>query len=171
MSRKVRYFVEGDCEKKFLRTFIYDEELFLPGKIHIINFVGTKINPSLAKTILNDTTVVIVIDTDVDNIDTLEDNLKLLTKYAGNHIKEIILVLSVDNFEDELVYSCDGINKIDELFKTKGTKEFKNKFIRYDNLQSKLLNSGFKIEKIWSRSPKEPFNKYENGGHKIKLTK
>lgn len=168
MSSNYRYFVEGECEKKFLKSFMYEKEIFVPGKIEVINFNNEKISKPFARTIKKDCHVVIVFDTDIDSLVNMEHNISLLKEVSQLEDKNIILVPSIRTFEDELVYSCSEISDINQLLSTRSLKEFKKKFIAHKDITSKLDVAGFMIEKMWSRNPKGVFGKYKNNVSKIK---
>ena len=170
MGSLYRYFVEGQCEKKILREYMFLQEgpRFIDGKVEVMNFVNEKISPIFARTIKRDTTVVIVIDTDVNNIATFEENMKTLKRVAMLDDDHIWVVKSVKNFEDELVYSSD-VSNVHRLFGTKGIAEFKTKFINHSDIKSKLADVGFSLNKLWTREGEPPFDRYPNCGHKIKL--
>ena len=170
MPKKYRYFVEGECEKKLLRSFMFlDNGGFIDGKVEVLNFVNKPITKSLAYSLKSDTTIVIVIDTDVDNIDILRNNLKIIAENSNVSADKILLVFSVKTLEDEIVYACASkIKSVNDIFKTKTIEEFKKKFINHHELKNKLESIGFDIQRIWSRKPKKPFDKYVNSGGKIK---
>lgn len=169
MAGLYRYFVEGECEKKLLHDFMYldDHKGFIEGKIEVLNFINQRISKSFARTIKRNTTVVIVIDTDVRNISNLEYNIQLLKDVALLDDDHILIVLSVSTFEDEIVYSTN-ISNIHQLLSTKGKDEFKKKFISHKDLLSKLTSVNFSIDKIWSRHANDPFDKYPNDGNRVK---
>ena len=172
MAGKYLYFVEGECEKKFLKSFMLQKEpLFIQGKVEIFNVINARMSNAQARTIKNDTKVILVFDTDVENIDTLEENLKTLTNVANVKPNNIYLVLSVKCFEDELVCFCSKVKTINDLFKTKSSQEFKNKFINHADIVSKLESVDFDINVIWTRNGSSPFDKYQNQGNKIKRIK
>ena len=69
MASKYLYFVEGECEKKFLKSFMYrDDYEFEPGKVEVFNFINSKMSKPQARAIRKGTKIVIVFDTDVENI-------------------------------------------------------------------------------------------------------
>ena len=159
------YFVEGECEKALIKAFMHVDKgsyCFKPGKVEKLNFVFEKLTPAKAMSIKKGTKVVIIFDTDVDQIDIFENNIDILIKHGDVDGRNIILVPSVINFEEEIVYSCESINNINDIFNTKGKEEFKNKFINHKDLVSKLYSVGFDINKMWSRDPKRPFDRYKN---------
>lgn len=168
MSSHLRYFVEGPCEKALIKAFMFcDGNQFSEGRVDVFNFVNERMTKAYARTIQRDSKVVIVIDTDVENTEVLEANIALLEKVSMIKREDIILVLSVKCFEDEIIYSCN-LSNINQLFMTKGLDEFKRKFINHQNLHKKLLSVGFEMEKIWSKSATNVFSKYPNYGNKIK---
>ena len=169
MSSKYLYFVEGECEKKFLKSFMYrDDYEFEPGKVEVFNFINSKMSKPQARAIRKGTKIVIVFDIDVKNISILDENVKLLNEVAEVPDKDLIFVPSIKTFEDELIYSCEKLNNINEMFKTQGLSEFKRNFIKCNNIVSKLNTLKFDFDLMWSRDPYEPFNKYKNGSKTIK---
>ena len=146
-----------------------DGNHFLPGKVEVFNFVNEKLSKAKARTINKSMLVAIVFDTDVENVDTLDSNIALLKKVSELDDNHIILVPSIKNFEDELVYSIrPKLKDINELFNTKSVAEFKRKFIAHSNIVSKLENVGFRFELMWSRNGQYPFDKYKNSSYKLK---
>ncbi len=168
---KYHYFVEGQCEKVFLKTLMFcDEELIKEGKIDIFNFVGEIFPSARATTIAKDTVVVIVFDADAGNPKLLKQNIDILNKRASSHIKDIVFVISINNFEEELVYSTN-LKTINDMFKTKSISEFKTKLLRHDSLNAKLKEIEFDINKIWSRQVTTIYKDIKNCGYKIKKKK
>lgn len=169
MSNSFKYFVEGPCEKALIKAFMFtDGKHFKHGKVEVFNFINERLSKAKARTINKDNVVAIVFDTDVENIEILEENINVLKKVSLLTDEHIILVPSVKTFEDEIVYSCNKISSINQLFNTKSVKEFKTKFIKHTEIVAKLEQSEFMLEKIWSRKPTGIFSKYQNDGPKIK---
>ena len=161
--KRYHYFVEGECEKKLLKSFMYvDSDSFIEGKVEVFNFVNERISLAKVRTIKKNTTVVIVTDTDVKNIDVLDSNIKTINRIALSSNIDIIILFSIEKFEDEIVYSCDNINNINELFKTQSISDFKKKFIKHENIYSRLNDAGFDIKKIWTRNATYPFDAYSS---------
>ena len=170
MSSSLHYFVEGECEKTFIRSYMFvDGKHFKAGKIEVFNFVNERLSKPKARTINKDMHVAIVFDTDVENIEILEENIKLLKTVSLLDNSHIILVPSVKNFEDELVYSCSKLKTIHDLFKTKSLSEFKKKFNAHSDIVSKLNDVSFDFNLIWNRNAKRPFDIYENNSSRIKI--
>ena len=170
MGSSLIYFVEGACEKKLIKSFTFarKNEHFKQGKIEVFNFVNEKLSKAKARTINKYMTVVIVFDTDVNNIDILNENIKILKTVSQLDDNHIILVPSVRNFEDEIMYACSKLKGINELFNTNGVAEFKKKFINHSDIVAKLNDVGFNIELIWTRNGQHPFDIFKNTSCKIK---
>jgi len=160
MSKIYHYFVEGECEQKLLNTYrVSPYELFISGKVTVFNFINKKLDYSRIRVLDRSTIIILVYDIDVNVTKTLEYNLSLLKKFGFNKIYHI---QSINNFEDEIVFSTD-IPNINKLFNTQGNDEFKSEFIHCSNIIKKLNDVKFNVDKIWSRvNTKEPFNKYSN---------
>lgn len=169
MGHIYRYYVEGECEQHFLDTFKSGKNpKFKAGKVEVFNVLTEKITKMRLINFSKSTSLVLVYDTDKSPTDIFEKNLELLQN--NPNICEIIHVQSVNNFEEELVYSCN-IKNINELFGTESAKEFKTKFIS-SNIETKLKKFGFDFKKIWSRkASREVFLKHKQNGKQIKLEK
>lgn len=169
MASNLIYFVEGECEKAFLKSFIFSaDKHFRLGRVEVFNFINERLSKQKARSINERMSVAIVFDTDVDKTDLLDENIKVLKTVSQLNDDHIVLIPSIKTFEDEIVYSCVKLKTIHELFKTKSVSEFKKKFINHSDLISKLDEVGFNLELMWSREAKPPFNKYTNSSKKIK---
>ena len=159
----LHYFVEGENERKLIET-IKNKYLY-SGKIKIINTIQNKVPNSILRTLERETVVVLVFDTDVEKIDILDENIKLIM--SSNNVKDVICIPQIKNLEDELIYSTN-INKIVDLLESKSKKDFKNDFNNCKNLMKKLENKEFKISKLWSRNAVDIYKKYKNDSEVIK---
>lgn len=159
----LHYFVEGENERKLIET-IKNKYLY-SGKIKIINTIQNKIPNSILRTLERETVVVLVFDTDVEKIDILDENIKLIKN--SNNVKDVICIPQIKNLEDELIYSTN-INKIVDLLESKSKKDFKNDFNNRKNLMKKLEDKEFKISKLWSRNAVDIYKKYKNDSEVIK---
>ena len=159
----LHYFVEGENERKLIET-IKNKYLY-SGKIKIINTIQNKIPNSILRTLERETVVVLVFDTDIEKIDILDENIKLIKN--SNNVKDVICIPQIKNLEDELIYSTN-INKIVDLLESKSKKDFKNDFNNCKNLMKKLENKEFKISKLWSRNAVDIYKKYKNDSEVIK---
>ena len=159
----LHYFVEGENERKLIET-IKNKYLY-SGKIKIINTIQNKVPNSILRTLERETVVVLVFDTDVEKIDILDENIKLIM--SSNNVKDVICIPQIKNLEDELIYSTN-INKIVDLLESKSKTNFKNDFNNCKNLMKKLEDKEFKISKLWSRNAVDIYKKYKNDSEVIK---
>jgi len=159
----LHYFVEGENERKLIET-IKNKYLY-SGKIKIINTIQNKVPNSVLRTLERETVVVLVFDTDVEKIDILDENIKLIM--SSNNVKDVICIPQIKNLEDELIYSTN-INKIVDLLESKSKTNFKNDFNNCKNLMKKLEDKEFKISKLWSRNAVDIYKKYKNDSEEIK---
>ncbi|ALF18675.1 hypothetical protein [Fusobacterium animalis] len=162
----LHYFVEGENERKLIET-IKNKYLY-SGKIKVMNTIQNKVSKSILRTLERETIVVLVFDTDVEKVDVLDENIKIIKN--SNNVRDIICIPQIKNLEDELVYSTK-IKKIKDLLESKSDKDFKRDFISCNNLIKKLEEKEFKISKLWSREAKNIYKKYENKSKEIKLQK
>ena len=159
----LHYFVEGENERKLIET-IKNKYLY-SGKIKIINTIQNKVPNSILRTLERETVVVLVFDTDVEKIDVLDENIKLIK--SSNNVKDVICIPQIKNLEDELIYSTN-INKIVDLLESKSKKDFKKDFNNCKNLMKKLEDKEFKISKLWLRNAVDIYKKYKNDSEVIK---
>lgn len=162
----IQYFVEGEDEKKLLSTLKNQLGVVRPGKVQRLNVVQSRMPMNVLRTLKKGTVVVLVFDTDTNNTDILNDNIRLLNGYA--FISKVITVPQVRNLEDELVRSCD-IRNITELLNSRSKKDFKSDLIRITNLDSKLKEKKFDIEQFWSKQPEPPYQHIANEASLIKM--
>lgn len=160
MSNKnpVHYFVEGKCEEKFINAFkIAPDFLFVPGKVEVFNFIIKEITNSRIALLKPNSTIILVYDIDVNKTDILKININKLCKFG---FKRIYHIQSINNFEDEIVFSSN-INNVNDIFNTESIEEFKTMFIKHKNIAIKLKSIEFDFDKMWSRqNTKSPFNIY-----------
>ena len=130
------YFVEGDTERKFIEV-IKENKYVYSGRIEKRNLLEKKISDNILKNIQKNTTIVIIFDTDVidiNNINILDKNIEIFE----NSKKKVILIPQVKNLEDELIYSTK-IKKIEDLLESKSDDDFKRDFMRCNNLINNML--------------------------------
>ena len=176
MDRRLfQYYVEGECEKNFIISFAHaknSEYVLHPGKVEKLNPITSKISETKARTIKRDTKIVFVFDTDVENTSILEENIKTLNRIARVDNKDIIFLMSIKKFEEEIAFACSDIHDIKgliKLFNSQGETALKTDFANCKNLEDKLKQAGFNIKLMWTRVASKPFDKYENGGKQVKL--
>ncbi len=160
--RRNQYFVEGQCERALLKAFMFlDETCFIDGRVEVFNFKLKRMSNAYARSIKKGTHVCIILDSDTEPTKIIDENIAVLKKIAGLKDEEITFCFATKTFEDEIVFACNNIKNVNQVFNTQGIDEFKNKFISHKDLLSKLKEIGFDIEKIWSRDPKPPFDVYQ----------
>ncbi len=164
----VQYYVEGDDELKLINTLKKDLAVILPGKVHKLNVVERIIPDARLMTIPPQTIVVLVFDTDTNQVNILNRNIEKLNKCS--YVSKVVTIPQINNLEDELICSCD-IRQIKDLLGSKSNSEFKSDLIRVTNLANKLLAHHFDIKKFWNGTPKSPYQDIENLSHCVKLKK
>lgn len=161
------YLVEGEDEKKLVRTLITDMGLILPGKVRVLNVVQEKITRTQAVSFGELANIILVFDTDCDNSAILNSNIKLLKSLSN--VQNVYCIPQVRNLEDELLRSCK-IRTIRELTSSKSNTDYKKDLIRMTNLASHLKTSGFDIKIFWNRVPSGTFSGIPNDASKIRRT-
>ena len=81
MKNNCIYFVEGRCEEKLLNALKEQPQRIQPGRVKVFNVIQNTLPSSQLITIQPGTTVALVFDTDVPQIDCLKDNIGRLSKY------------------------------------------------------------------------------------------
>lgn len=161
-----QYYVEGEDEKKLLDVLKCDLGCIRTGKVDIFNVIQSQLTNMRIRPLKPGTVVILVYDTDVDNVGILRKNIAFLK--AQNMIKEVVCIPQIRNLEEELVYAC-LIKDARELTHSQTKKDFKKDLIRCNNLEVRLKQCGFDITKFWSRVPKNGFGVLVNDAWKIKL--
>lgn len=162
-----QYFVEGEDEKKLVNTLKNDLKVITPGRVQIINVIQNIVSDMILRTFKKGTVVILIFDTDTNNTDTLNKNISNLKKHRN--VADIITIPQVKNLEDELKYSCN-IRRITELLNSRSVSNFKSDLIHITNLDSKLKEHSFNINRFWSRHPESPYEHITNQANKIKTT-
>ncbi|HPY98610.1 MAG TPA: hypothetical protein PLZ06_06155 [Clostridia bacterium] len=166
-NRNYNYFVEGETEACLIRAI--RQKYIQSGRITKINLLEKDIPSGFIKTIKPFTILIIVFDTDVDDmklVERLKNNTGKLKK--SSHVKDVILIPQVNNLEDEIKYATD-ISEIKDLLQSKSNKDFKRDFCKCNNVTDCLVKHSFNIEKFWSRKARNKYSIFENDGKKIKL--
>ena len=164
-SEYFHYFVEGDDEKKLVNTLKNQLEVIQPGKTHKLNVIEKKIPKNILRTFKKGTTVILVFDTDTNNVEILNYNIKLLKD--SNVVSNIVFVPQVKKLEHELVRSCN-IRNIKELLNSRSAKDFKSDLLRVTNLDVKLKEHNFDINRFWSQQPYGKYQHINNNSSEIK---
>ncbi|PHS72982.1 MAG: hypothetical protein COB22_03620 [Cycloclasticus sp.] len=150
----VRYFYEGETEKKLLQH-LKDEGHLSPGVLKKHNLWNTpfrKIERIIKKKDLS----YFFIDTDVtDDLSIFKENINRLKPY------NIRLMIQNKNLEDELCFACgkkDNRTLYRDFYGVTSSTEFKPKFIKESNLEGKLTANNVDYKKLWTR--KTSFNDF-----------
>lgn len=168
MRNKVyyQYYVEGEDEKSLINALKTELRCVTAGKVETLNVTREKITAARVRTFKPNTVVILIFDTDVEKIDTLQSNIDFLKQQSA--VKDVLCIPQVANLEEELVYSCN-IKKITELTHSNTTSDYKRDLIKCNNLGARLRASGFEVNKMWTRKPTNSFRVFENDACKIKL--
>lgn len=114
------YYVEGYDEKVLIETLKTDFQFIKPGKIDVFNMMQDKFNKNKLMRLKSGTHVVFVFDTDKNQTDILEENIRFLKKQSN--VKSVICITQVKNLEDELIRSCN-ISQIKDLLRSRSDSE------------------------------------------------
>ncbi len=167
-NKRVYYFVEGECEKELVDSLKLNPSLIIPGKSKVFNPITKRLTPNDFVTILPNSIIIFIFDTDTNDINILEHNLKMIRKYLSK--TEVVLIPQVKNFEDELKRSLK-IKNIFELTNSRSLSNFKRDFIKMNNIRNAFEKYNFDINKLWILSPDGEFSKYKQESYKIKINK
>lgn len=165
-SRNIQYYVEGDIEKKLLDVLKARLGCIRPGKVDKLNAVTQKITDARLRTLSPGTMVVLVFDTDREDVEILKENIKRLKESPS--VSEVVLIPQVPDLEAELVRSCD-IKKIQELLNSRSRKDAKGDLTHVTNLDQKLREHRFDINRFWRGEPAWPYQDIENQAERVKL--
>lgn len=161
-----RYFVEGESEQILINALKTDLGLIVPGKVDILNVIQKKINKNWLRTMKPNTIVILVYDTDVEDVELLKKNIETLKKCAA--VKDVWCIPQVKNLEDELVRACN-IRNVMDLTGTRTLHDHKRAFVNNSNQSQMLERNEFDIRKLWSKVPDNAFAQFGNDSGKIKI--
>ena len=164
-TKRILYFVEGQCEEKLINALKREPSLVQPGKCKVFNPISAKLTPNDFISIPIGSVIVFVFDTDVANADILRHNLKMIKKYGPRC--EAVLVPQVKNIEDELLRATIA-KKIEDLTKSKSLSNFKTDFCSLKNCRAVLENHKLNMQELWSKNPDGVFEEYPQQSSKIK---
>lgn len=161
-----RYFVEGESEQILINALKTDLGLIVPGKVDILNVIQKKINKNWLRTMKPNTIVILVYDTDVEDVELLKKNIETLKKCAA--VKDVWCIPQVKNLEDELARACN-IRNVMDLTGTRTLHDHKRAFVNSSNQSQMLERNEFDIRKLWSKVPDNAFAQFGNDSGKIKI--
>lgn len=162
----VQYYVEGEDEKKLVNTLKNQLRVIVTGKVQKLNVIQDKINYNILRTLKKGTIVVLIFDTDTDNVDTLNNNIQKLKECS--FVSKIVTIPQVPDLESELIRSCN-IKKITQLLNSRSKKDFKSDLIHITNLDIKLKEHEFDINLFWNQQPDFPYQNIPNNSQIIKI--
>ena len=166
MSKNIyHFFVEGVGERAIINTLKTDFQCIQAEKVDVFNVIQNKLNKNMLMKLKPGTIVILVFDTDKDETDILDSNLRFLKKQPN--VKKVIIIPKVKNLEDELVRSCN-ITNVKDLMRSKSNSEYKSDLAKCKNLKQVLINNQFDIHSFWNQNPKGVFAKYKNDNKLIK---
>lgn len=165
-SKYYHYFVEGADEEKIVNLLKSDMQLIQSGKVEVFNAIEQKFTRPRFMSMKAGTTVILVFDTDTDNVSILLENIAFLKQIKS--IVQILCITQVQNLEDELKRSCN-ITQIKELTGSRSNSDFKRDLLKASNLDDKLTKFGFNFDKFWVTNDTRTFKDIRNEAYKIKL--
>ena len=161
MSVKYVYLVEGQDEEHLIRL-LKENNLIVNGQIYIKNLIQENISNTFLTRYKKNVIFILVYDTDIENIDIFELNIKKLSKVA----KKIYHIQQVYNLEDELI-RCTKVKQVKEITNSKSNSNYKADFRKLKFVS--LLNLNFNIDYLWCLNPNNIFKKYQQDSHLIKI--
>ena len=164
-NKRYHYYVEGQDDKKVIDVLRLKMGLIESGRVDVLNAVTERITDLRLRTLTPGTTVVLVFDTDRSDRTILDENLRTLSRHKN--VKEVITIPQVSKLEDELVRSCN-IRQIKELLNSRTNGEFKHDVLGVTNLDAKLRQHQFDINKFWTATPPAPYQNIPNQAAKLK---
>ncbi len=161
---RIRYFVEGECEKKLIDE-MKNASLIPSGKTIVLNVLTKKISYSRRIELGSGCIVVLVFDTDGEqNTTILKKNISILHKEV--RAVKVLNLIQVRNLEDELIRSTD-VKHIEELTNSRSADDFKSDFLKQRSCLAVLERHGFNLEKMWCSKPDGVFSEFSQDFHSL----
>ncbi|MFW5652150.1 MAG: hypothetical protein ACOCNC_12380 [Acetivibrio ethanolgignens] len=100
MRRKpnYQYYVEGEDEKKLLNTLKTDLQCIVHGRVDRLNVIQEKFPIARIRTLTQETTVILLFDTDVEKTDILKNNVEFLRKQSAIKVAFLWISFGADRF-------------------------------------------------------------------------
>ena len=167
INRKCCYFTEGQCEERLVRALKLKPALLIPGKVKTFNVVQNVLPISILMTIEPGSMVVLVFDTDKEEISHLKRNIELLKKRCLD--VEVLTVLQVLNFEDEMERATDVL-RAGQLTKSRTADDFKSAVNRMKDSEFRraLMRHKLNMSDLWAKEPPKSFYSFSQDSAKIK---
>ena len=168
MSNPCIYYVEGECEERFLAAMKLQPAKLIPGRVRVFNIVQNLIPKSQILEIPQGSIIALAFDTDVTKTDFIQKNVERLKQYCRR--VRVVYLPQVLDFEDELVRNTD-IREIRELTKSSTNKEFKRDFCRMKDqtCRQTLEHHHLNMDQMWDAPLPENFRFIEKNSRLIKL--
>lgn len=161
-----QYYVEGECEKCMINALKTQFRCIIPGKVECFNAVQNIFTCSRLRSLKTGTNIVLVYDTDTNDITNLQKNIIFLKNQSA--IANVFCIPQVYNLEDELIFSC-RIRKVGDLTQCQTVKDFKRTFIACTNIDVRLKKCHFSMDRFWSRIPSNSFQTFGNDSKQIRI--
>ena len=162
-----QYYVEGEDDRCIVNTLKGDMACIVSGKVNVFNAVQERFTLARIRPLKDNTSVVLVYDTDTNNTRILSENIQFLKKQKA--VKEIICIPQVKNLEDELVRACMNISAVEQLTHSPTVKDYKRDIIKCNNLKNRLEAASFDLTKLWCKVPTNAFSQFGNDAAQIKV--
>lgn len=165
--KKCIYLTEGECEEKLIRALKERPSLVLPGKVKKFNVIQNELPASLLMQFDLGSIVVLVFDTDKDETSHLRKNIALLKSLSFK--VEILTILQVLNFEDEIERATD-VSKAQDLTRSKTINDFKSAVNRMKDkeFRNALKRHNLDLEKLWNQNPPKAFRFISQDSTRVK---
>lgn len=166
-NKRYFYLAEGECEEKLLQALKLKPSMIHPGKIEKFNVIQDELPIRKLMKYPVGCVVVLVFDTDKEITKHLKSNLKMLKSLPFK--VEVMTVVEVLNFEDELERSTDVI-RAQDFTKSKTVQDFKSAINRMgeEPFRATLKRHKFALNKLWSQKPPKAFSFVKQDGGKVK---
>ncbi len=165
MKSNCIYFVEGQCEEKFLDALKQNPSKIHSGRVKVLNVITSLISRSQLISIPAGATIVFVFDTDVPVTEQLKKNIEHVKKFCTN--VKVLFVPQVLNLEDELM-RCTDVKNVTELTHSQTIRDFKRDFCALTNCRDTLNRHQLDMLKLWSQNPPAIFHFISQDSKKIK---
>ncbi len=165
--KKCIYLTEGECEEKLVKALKEKPSLIAPGKVWKFNVIQNVLPTNKLRQFEPGSMAVLVFDTDKPETDILRKNIMLL---KALHFKvEIVTVLQVLNFEDEIERATDVV-RAQDLTRSRTVDDFKSAVNRMKerDFRSTLARHKLDIGKLWSQKSPQGFGFVQQCSEKIK---
>ena len=166
-NRQYVYLTEVECEEKLVKALKEKPALIHSGRVEKFNVSQNIIPPRKLMQFALGSVVVLVFDTDKEETEILRKNIALLKSLSFK--VEVLTVVQVLNFEDEIERSTDVLHAQD-FTRSISVNDFKRAVNRMKEkeFRSALKRHKLNLEKLWSVKPPKGFSFIKQDAEKIK---